>query len=143
MALETALKTQGFELTDVEERHVRHHLDGLERRLVHRPEPTATLMLKRQPQARRIDVSLRVQLGPLGSHLISHQSAETADRAVKLAVEDVERQLERQDAQQAGEQAYGIPSRRLPAQGRPNPYTSRSKKAAIEEGRDVGRSGES
>jgi hypothetical protein len=45
--------------------------------------------------------------------------AETADRAVHLAVRDVERQLERRHATQRGEPTYGVPSRRLPAELRP------------------------
>jgi hypothetical protein len=67
-----------------------------------------------------VAVDLRLELGPLGSHLISHQAAETADRAVRLAVEDVERQLERQLAVQRGEPSFGVPSRREPTSLRPS-----------------------
>lgn len=60
-----------------------------------------------------------MKLSPLGSHLISHQGAETVDRAVRIAVEDVERQLEREHAMQRGEPSFGVPSRRLPSNLRP------------------------
>jgi hypothetical protein len=76
-------------------------------------------MLTRHRDQRQVEVDLRVQLGTLGSHLISHQGAETVDRAVRLAVEDVERQLERQHAVQRGEPSFGVPSRRLPSTLRP------------------------
>jgi hypothetical protein len=67
-----------------------------------------------------MEVDLRVQLGPLGAHLVSHQRAGTTAHAVRLAVEDVERQLERRHADQRGEASFGVPSRREPAALRPN-----------------------
>jgi hypothetical protein len=39
---------------------------------------------------------------------------------VHLAIEDLERQLERRLAGQRGEPTYGVPSRRLPKQLRPS-----------------------
>ena len=138
MPLETILRTDGVALTDAETERVRHQLRTLERRLVHRPGPTATLVLKRLPGARLVEVDLRVQVGPLGLHLISHQSAETADRAVKLAVEDVERQLERQDARQRGEPSFGVPSRRLPAQERPSSRVSQPQESPEAEDDEAG-----
>jgi ribosome-associated translation inhibitor RaiA len=108
-------------LSAAEEDRVRHQLQTLERRLAHFPNPTAELALEAHPAQRRMEVKLRVRLGPLGGHLISQQAAETVDRAVHLAVEDLERQLERRLAQQRGEPSYGVPSRRLPKTLRPHP----------------------
>ena len=68
---------------------------------------------------RQCEVDLRLQLGPLGPHLVSHQTAETVEAAVRQAVSDIERQLERRLARQRGEPAYGVPSRSLPRQTRP------------------------
>jgi ribosome-associated translation inhibitor RaiA len=121
MTLETKLQLEGVALTEAEERRIIKRLQALERRLINRPEPLATLILRQHGAQRQVEANLRVRLGPLGPHLMSHQAAETADRAVRLAVEQVERQLERRQATQRGEPAYGVPSRRLPAALRPNP----------------------
>ena len=121
MALEITLETHDNPLGPDEERHIRHHLERLGERLSHFPQPIATVVLKRHPMQREVEVALRVELGPLGEHLISHQAAETAFHAVRLAVEDVERQLERRLAKQRGEHTYGVPSRRLPNADRPHP----------------------
>ena len=110
----------GLTLTPDEQRRIEHQLEALERRLVHHPEPTVKLEIELHPDQRQLGADLRLQLGPLGPHLISHQSAETADRAVRLAVEDLERQLERRLARQRGEPTFGVPSRRLPKQLRPS-----------------------
>jgi ribosome-associated translation inhibitor RaiA len=121
MALETKVKLHGLTLTGAEERRVHKRLHALERRLIHRPEPTAELGLRPHGAQRQVQADLRLTLGPLGPRLVSHQTAETADHAVRLAIEDVERQLERRQARQRGEQTYGVPSRRLPAALRPHP----------------------
>jgi len=122
MALERVLKVNGVALNPVDERRIHHHLDVLEQRLANHAEPTAVLVLTQHRDQRQIEVDLRVQVSPLASHLISHQRAETADRAVRLAIEDVERQLERRHAAQRGEPTFGVPSRRLPAHLRPAPF---------------------
>lgn len=126
MTLETTLRTHGIALTDAERQRIDHHLAVLDRRLKHRPSPKAVLVLEEHRNRRQIEASLRVQVGPLGDHLVSHQSAETVDRAVRLAVEDVERQIERKVAGQRGEPTFGVPSRRLPTALRPaqGPYES-------------------
>jgi hypothetical protein len=112
MPLERKLQTRGLSLTDVDEQRIRHHLDALERRLVHHPEPVAGLVLAGHPMQRQVEAHLRVRLTPLGAHLVSHQAAATTDQAVRLAVEDVERELERKHAEQRGEPSFGVPSRR-------------------------------
>jgi ribosome-associated translation inhibitor RaiA len=124
MAMESIIRTHGFRLSAIDEGRIEHHLNRLERRLVHHPEPSAMLVLTQHRSQRQIEVDLRIELGPLGSHLISHQGAETVDRAVRLAVEDVERQLERHHAQQSGEPTFGVPSRRLPRSLRPARFPS-------------------
>lgn len=121
MALNSTVSAEGFALTDEERRRVDRRLAALEKRLVKHPEPKAVLRLVAYPGPRRIEADLRVQLGPLGNHLISHQQAETPDLAARLAVADVARQLERQHAAQRGEPSFGVPSRRLPRQLRPQP----------------------
>lgn len=121
MALVITLETHDCPLGPDEEQHIRGHLDRLGRRMSHFPEPLATVVLKRHELQRQVEVDLRVELGPLGGHLVSHQSAETPIHAVRLAVEDAERQLERHLAKQRGEHTYGVPSRRLPKAERPHP----------------------
>ena len=121
MTLGITLETHDCPLSADEERHIRHHLERLGERLSHFPEPMATVVLKRHELQRQVEVALRVELGPLGEHLISHQAGETPIHAVRLAVEDVERQLERRLSQKRGEHTYGVPSRRLPKAERPHP----------------------
>lgn len=112
MVLTTRLSLRNLSLSDVTETRIRRKIDTLARRLAHYPDPIADLTLTEYPAPRRFGAELRVQLGPLAPHLISHQSGETVDRVVGLAVRDVERQLEKRQAKQRGEPSYGTPSRR-------------------------------
>jgi hypothetical protein len=121
MTLNIKLQVHGFALSDAEYRHIQQQLRGLERRLVHRSGPAVELVLAQRPGPRRVEASLRVLLGRLGPQVISHQAAGTPGHAVRLAVEDVERQLERRQATQRGEPTFAVPSRRLPKQTRPHP----------------------
>jgi hypothetical protein len=121
MTLEIKVQSHGLALDEADERRVRELLEGLGRRLAHRPEPTAVLVLTPRGRQRQIQADLRIQLGPLGPTLVSHQAAETTEHSVRLAVADIERQLERRTATQRGEPTYGVPSRRLPAELRPHP----------------------
>jgi hypothetical protein len=50
-----------------------------------------TLSPTRHADQRRVAADLRIELGPLGHILVSHQAAETPDQATRLTVEDVER----------------------------------------------------
>jgi hypothetical protein len=120
MPLSVQLDLQGLTLPDVDQRRMRSHLRSLERRLKNRPEPAAVLVLRQHAGQRRVTSDLRVQLGPLGPTLISHQAAETPDLAIKRAVEDVERELERHVSIQQGESSFGVPSRREPRRLRPH-----------------------
>jgi ribosome-associated translation inhibitor RaiA len=120
MALKIQLTTGDLDLSPGQEKRVLHQLRSLERRLVHFPEPIASLTVRDHRAQRRVTVDLRVELVPHGSHLISHQAADTVEHAVRLAVDDVERQLERHIAKLRGEPTFGVPSRRLPENLRPH-----------------------
>ncbi len=120
MTLSIQLNLQGLELAELDQRRVRAHLQSLERRLADRPQPAAVLVLHHHVNQRRFAADLRIQLGPLGPTLVSHQAAETPDHATRLAVEDVERQLERRTSEQRGDSAFGVPSRREPRRLRPH-----------------------
>jgi ribosome-associated translation inhibitor RaiA len=121
LALEIEIHARGYEVSDLEEKRIQRQLDSLGKRLAKFPGPRLELALDSQPQRRRMRVDLRVALGPHAGHLVSHQEAETADLAVKLAADDIKRQLERRLSGMRGESSYGVPSRRLPADLRPNP----------------------
>ncbi|GIW05534.1 MAG: hypothetical protein KatS3mg060_0339 [Dehalococcoidia bacterium] len=121
MALRYVLHRNGARLTEAEEARFARHFDGLEARLQHFPDPLVEATVREHPSQRRVELSLRVSLGPLGGHLVSHQAAETLDKATRLAVSDVERQLERRLAKLRGEPAFGEPSRREPRALRPHP----------------------
>ncbi|MBI3965562.1 MAG: HPF/RaiA family ribosome-associated protein [Chloroflexi bacterium] len=123
MTLDVRLETQGLTLSELEEERIRRRLEALERRLVKRSEPRAVLILRQIGASRQVTVDLRVSLEGRTTQLVAHQAAETADRAVRLALEDIERQLERRQASQRGEPTFGVPSRRLPKELRPNPHS--------------------
>lgn len=114
MPLTIRVETQGFNLSPTEERRIEHGLQALGRRLERRPDPSAILVLTHLPDSKGYEARLRIQLGPLGAHLVAGETAETADRATRLAISAVERQLERRVAQQRGEATFGVPSRRRP-----------------------------
>ncbi len=121
MTLSIQLEVEGLSLSGIDERRLRAHFQTLERRLADRPEPAAVLVLQQHPDQRRVAADLRIELGPLGPTLVSRQAAETPDRAARLALEDVERQLERRTSEQRGDAAFGVPSRREPRRLRPHP----------------------
>jgi ribosome-associated translation inhibitor RaiA len=87
----------------VQARRIEHHLPHLERRLVHFSEPSATVTLREHPACRQVRVELQVALGPQEGDVISHQEADAPDHAVRSAVTDAERQLERRLAAQRDE----------------------------------------
>ena len=112
MAVTFRLSRVGILLSPAEEHRVRRHLSGLGRRLGHRPDPVVTLTVTGQARRQEVTAALRVNLGPLGPTLNSSQVAKTPDHATRLAVEAIERQLERREASQRREETYGVPSRR-------------------------------
>lgn len=119
MTLNVRIHADGFELKpDVQDRF-EHMLARLERRLSHFSEPKAVVRLREEGTPTVTTVDLRIELGSHSGELISHQSAPTADHSMRLAMEDVERQLERRLSSQRGEATYGVPSRREPKSERP------------------------
>jgi ribosome-associated translation inhibitor RaiA len=114
VALERKIQLTNATLTPVEERRIERRLNGLERRLTRYPSPNVTLVLRQRPMPRQVDVDIQVYLTPGGTHLISHQTAETADHAVALAIDDVLRAYERHRSTVTHEASYGVPSRREP-----------------------------
>lgn len=121
MPLEIEVHRRGVSLTRLEEERIERHLRSLERRVDKFPNPRLELAIEDQATPRGVRVDLRLALGPLGGHLVSHQEGPSSDVAVKAAVDDAKRQLERRLSNQRGESTYGVPSRRLPADQRPNP----------------------
>ncbi len=107
MTLNTQVQVRGFVLNDAEERRIERQLRSLEPRLAGSPEPVADLILEWHPDQRTVDTTLRVRLGHLGGHFVSRTSAETADYATRLAVDDVKRQIERHMARLRGEPEFG------------------------------------
>lgn len=121
MALDIQIHTGNYRLTPAAERRILRHLKSIEQRVTHFADPVARLRIGEQRLPRLVQVDLRVALGPREADLISHQAAETPDHAVRMAVEDIERQLERKISQLRGEESWGVPSRRLPKSTRPHP----------------------
>lgn len=113
MTLNTQVQVRGFVLNEAEERRIERQLRSLEPRLAGSPEPVADLILEWHPDQRTVDASLRMRLGHLGGHFISRTSAETADYATRLAVEDVKRQIERHMARLRGEPEFGKVSEQI------------------------------
>lgn len=121
MTMNIVLHHRNFELSPEAETRIRHQLETLGRRVSSFPDPLADLRLEQHDTQRRVTAELTLQLGPNAQHIVSHQAAETADRAAMLAVVDGERQLERQLASMRNEHTYGVPSRREPEALRPHP----------------------
>ena len=108
------------ELSKTESARIDHSLEALGKRLTNFTNPVVELVLDKSPHMPgSIDVHLRVALGVRDTTLRSKQTSRTADHAVKLACDDIKRQLERTVADLRGEGSYGIPSRRDPEHLRP------------------------
>lgn len=114
MTLNVRIHADGMDLKPDVQARIERTLDGLEKRLVHFSEPKAIVRLREEGTPKVTAIDLRVELGSHAGELISHQSAATPDHAMRLAIEDVERQLERRLATQRGEPSFGVPSRREP-----------------------------
>jgi ribosome-associated translation inhibitor RaiA len=119
MAVELKVHRRHLTLSAREEQRLQRRVRKLERHPAHSPAALAKVTLTAQATQRLIHVDLRVRLGPLGTHLVSHQQPETVDQALERAMDDVARQLERQRAQQRGEASSGVPSRREASGRRP------------------------
>ena len=127
------LHTPKTELSQDSEKRIQRHIAGLERRLVNFPTALISLTVRDRTTERRHTVDLRVNLGVDGDVLVSHQSGESAEHATRLAVEDVQRQLERYVSGLRGEAAYGTPSRREPRDLRPGAQGAELEEAEIDE----------
>ena len=127
------LHTPKTELSQDSEKRIQRHVAGLERRLVNFPTALISLTVRDRATERRHTVDLRVNLGVDGDVLVSHQSGDSAEHATRLAVEDVQRQLERYVSGLRGEAAYGTPSRREPRDLRPGTQTAELEGEELEE----------
>jgi hypothetical protein len=132
MALTTEMTVSGTALNPLEERRIQRRLDHLGRRLQDWPDPIALLNVEWHADARQAEARLRVRLGHLGPHLISVRTAETADKAVRLAAQGVVRQLEREAASRRGEPTFGVPSRRGAARRISQPAPPRAEEPSEE-----------
>ena len=117
MALTVQMTVNGTTLNALEERRIQRRLDHLSRRLRDWPDPVVLLNLNWHADARQAEARLRLRFGHLGPHLISVRTAETADKAVRLAAAGMVRQLEREAANRRGQPTFGVPSRRGAALG--------------------------
>lgn len=121
MALTVQMHSGKVHLDAEQERRVGNYLKTIEARVERFAEPVAILTLRAHDAQRRVTADLRVKLGTSAGDLVSHQAAESPDHAVRLATEDIERQLERVLSIRRGEATFGVPSRREPASERPHP----------------------
>ncbi len=126
MALEVQVRKRGIELSDLEQKRIDRQIEGLAKRVEKFPDPRLELAIEEHKSPPRVTADLRIALGTTGGHLVSHEEASTADAAVKAASEDIKRQLEKRLASMRGEDSYGVPSRRLPDELRPNPPSGNS-----------------
>jgi ribosome-associated translation inhibitor RaiA len=101
------------------EHRIQRHIAGLERRLVKFQNPQGKLTVRDRPTERRHTADLVLELGVDGVELVSHCAGESPEHAARLAIEDVERQLERYMSTLRGEPTFGTPSRREPKDLRP------------------------
>jgi ribosome-associated translation inhibitor RaiA len=113
------LHTPRTRLSPDSEKRIQRHIAGLERRLVNFANPLISITIKDRVTERRHTADIRLQLGVDGVELLSHNEGESAEHAARLAIEDIERQLERYMSTLRGEATYGTPSRREPRDLRP------------------------
>jgi ribosome-associated translation inhibitor RaiA len=132
------LNTPKTQLNPDAEKRIRRHVAGLERRLVKFANPLITITIKDRVTERRHTADIRVQLGVDGVELVSHNDGESAEHAVRLAIEDVERQLERSVSTLRGEATYGTPSRREPRDLRPGMQVAEPEETDENEESDLG-----
>jgi ribosome-associated translation inhibitor RaiA len=113
------LKTPKTTLSSDSERRISRHLERLERRLVNFNSAEVAVTVKDRATERRYTADVHLRPGVDSTDLISHQQGDSPEQAVRQAVEDIERQLERYIATLRGEAAFGTPSRREPRETRP------------------------
>jgi ribosome-associated translation inhibitor RaiA len=126
MAVTPTIVNRAGELTEVEQKRIDRSLDGIGKRLANFTNPSIDLTLASSQQPGSIDATLRVVLGVRDTTLRSSETSRTADHAVKLACDDIKRQLEKTVAELRGADTYGTPSRRNPEHLRPANQTDDS-----------------
>lgn len=132
MAVTPTIVNRAGELTEVEQKRIDRSLDGIGKRLANFANPSIDLTLVSAKQAGSVDASLRVVLGVRDTTLRSTETSRTADHAVKLACDDIKKQLEKTVAELRGADTYGTPSRRNPDHLRPANQTDDSGEDAEE-----------
>jgi hypothetical protein len=126
MAVTPTIVNRAGELSEVEQKRIDHSLDVIGKRLANFTNPSIDLTLAKSIQPGSVDATLRVVLGVRDTTLRSTETSRTADHAVKLACDDVKKQLEKAVAELRGDDTYGIPSRRNPEHLRPARQTDDS-----------------
>jgi ribosome-associated translation inhibitor RaiA len=126
MAVTPTIVNRAGELTEVEQKRIDRSLEGIGKRLANFTNPSIDLTVASSQQPGSIDATLRVVLGVRDTTLRSSETSRTADHAVKLACDDIKRQLEKTVAELRGADTYGTPSRRNPEHLRPANQTDDS-----------------
>ncbi len=126
MAVSPTIVNRSGELSDVEQKRIDRTLESVAKRLDKFANPEIDLTLEKSTLAGSVDATLRVVLGVRDTTLRSTETSRTADNAVKLAADDVKKQLERVVADLRGADSYGTPSRRNPEHLRPANRTDNS-----------------
>jgi len=119
MTVSPTIIDRAGELTDVEQKRIDRSLDSVAKRLEKFTSPQIELTLEKAKQAGSVDATIKVVLGVRDTTLRSTETSRTADHAVKLACDDIKKQLERTVAELRGADTYGTPSRRNPDHLRP------------------------
>ncbi len=126
MAVTPTIVNRSEELTEVEQKRIDRSLESIGKRLASFSNPSIDLTLATSKQPDSVDATLRVVLGVRDMVLRSTETSRTPDHAVKLACDDVKKQLEKAVAELRGADTFGTPSRRNPEHLRPAHQTDDS-----------------
>ena len=126
MAVTPTIVNRAGALSDVEQKRIDRSLEGIAKRLASFTNPSIDVTISPSKQPASVDASLRVVLGVRDTVLRSTETSRTADHAVKLACDDIKRQLEKTMADLRGADTFGTPSRRNPEHLRPAHQTDDS-----------------
>lgn len=126
MAVTPTIVNRAGDLSEVEQKRIDRSLDAIAKRLTSFANPEIDLTLTSGQQNGSVNATVRVVLGVRDSILRSTETSRTADNAVKLACDDIKKQLEKTVADLRGTDSYGTPSRRNPEHLRPANQTDDS-----------------
>jgi ribosome-associated translation inhibitor RaiA len=98
VTLTTRTRLRNVFPNELEARRIRRQFHALGQRVATAPDPVATLLLTELTSRRDVEAKLRLRVGHLGGHPVSKAMAGSADHAVRLAIEKLERQLVRTEA---------------------------------------------